>query len=64
MFRFRSCKNSEDICVDKSKNLSNITDIDLLDMQEKTKMGYVHFFLINGLYSANAAMKLETEVPK
>jgi hypothetical protein len=27
MFRFRSYKNSEDICVDESKNLSNIMDI-------------------------------------
>jgi hypothetical protein len=41
MFRFRSCKNSKDIFVDKSKNLSNIMDIQIRDTQEKTKMGYI-----------------------
>jgi hypothetical protein len=48
MLRFRSWGNSEDICIDKSKNLSNIMDIHLLDMQDKTKMGYIKFFLTMG----------------
>jgi hypothetical protein len=55
MFRFRSCKNSDHICVDKSKSLSNIMGIHLRDTQEKTKMGYILL---------NAAIKLETIVPK
>jgi len=55
MFQFWSCKNSEDICVEKSKNLSNIIDIQIRDTQEKTKMVYIQW---------NAAIKLETVVPK